>query len=69
MRHDDTSTETDVVVLRLGVTGDLGHMDFLTVLRALQGSYELLQRTAHRAWETEQTSCGGSSPASGRAVP
>lgn len=48
MRHDDTSTDTDEVVLRLGVTGDLGHMDFLTVLRALQGSYELLQRTAHR---------------------
>jgi hypothetical protein len=48
MRPDDTSTETDEVVLRLGVTGDLGHMDFLAVLRALQGSYELLQRTAHR---------------------
>lgn len=48
MRHDNTSTETDEVVLRLGVTGDLGHMDFLAVLRALQGSYELLQRTAHR---------------------
>lgn len=48
MTHDDASPRTDVVTLRLGVTGDLGHMDFPTVLRALQGGYELLQRTAHR---------------------
>lgn len=36
------------VVLRLGVTGQLGEMDYPTVLRVLQRSYELLQRTAHR---------------------
>lgn len=36
------------VVLRLGITGELGQMDFVTVLSALQGSYELLHRTAHR---------------------
>ena len=36
------------VVLRLSITGELGRMDYLAVLRALQGSYDLLQRTARR---------------------
>ncbi len=36
------------IVLRLGVTGELGQMDFESVLRALLSSYELLRRTAHR---------------------
>lgn len=35
-------------MLRLGITGELGQMDFATVLKALQGSYELLQRTSYR---------------------
>ena len=34
--------------LRLSVTGALGTMDYLSVLRALQGGYELLQRTGRR---------------------
>lgn len=37
-----------IVVLRLGITGELGQMDFAAVLSALQGSYDLLQRTAQR---------------------
>jgi len=36
------------VVLRLSITGELGQMDYQAVLRALQGSYHLLQRTARR---------------------
>lgn len=36
------------VVLRLGVTGELGRMDYAAVLTALQDSFELLQRTAQR---------------------
>lgn len=44
----DDSPNRGVVVLRLGITGELGQMDFPTVLSALQGSYQLLQRTAHR---------------------
>lgn len=36
------------LVVRLGVTGELGDMDFPTVLRTLQNAYTLLDRTAHR---------------------
>lgn len=44
--NDATSRAT--VVLRLGITGELGKMDFATVLSALEAGYELLQRTAQR---------------------
>jgi hypothetical protein len=42
------TSEPESVVVRLGVSGELGQMDFPTVLRVLAGSYELLQRTARR---------------------
>lgn len=48
MTTADGISPRGIVVLRLGITGELGQMDFMTVLSALQGSYELLQRTAHR---------------------
>lgn len=48
MTTADGTSRQGIVVLRLGITGELGQMDFLAVLSALQGSFELLQRTAHR---------------------
>lgn len=48
MTTADDIPRRSILVLRLGITGELGQMDFETVLNALQGSYELLQRTARR---------------------
>jgi len=45
---DEKAPDRSALVLRLGVTGELGQMDYPAVLNALQGGYDLLQRTAHR---------------------
>lgn len=44
----EKAPDRSALVLRLGVTGELGQMDYSAVLGALQGSFDLLRRTAHR---------------------